>query len=449
MDNQYDLVVIGSGSGGAGTATACKKAGWNVAVIDDQPFGGTCALRGCDPKKVLVGLTEYIENVQHLKGHGLSGDIQINWEELMKFKRTFTDDTPEMIEENFSKQGIDTYHGHARFLNRTSVQINDTVLSSKHFLLATGASPAKLPIQGNQHLMTSDDFLELNHLPENIVFAGGGYISFEFAHIARRSGANVQILHRSDRPLKEFDKELVDKLLSYSKEIGINIELNTDVKEIKQTTDGYIVIGEQNGKTKEFTADAVFHGAGRSPNTDGLDLDKAGILAGKRGIEVNEFLQSTGNPAVYAAGDAAASGGRPLTPVAGWESEIVTANLLEGNHRSTGGRVMPSIAFTLPKLASVGLSEQEAKEKGISHIVNNLDMTNWYAYKRTNQPLAHAKIIIDQEKELVVGAHLLSADADELINHFATAIQFKLPLSDLKKMLFGYPTSASNISSML
>lgn len=448
MAKQYDLIVIGSGVASSG-ALACRQAGWEVAVIDDQPFGGTCALRGCDPKKVLVGVTEYIKGIQHLKGSGISGNVEIDWKELMQFKESFTEDVPEMTEKNYHDQGIDTYQGRARFTGKDTIQVNDETLAGKHFLIATGASPVSLPIEGKQYLKSSDDFLNLEELPEKIIFVGGGYISFEFAHVARRSGADVQILHRSDQPLKEFDKDLVDQLTEYSIKDGIQVELNTDVQEIKQTGTGYVVIGEQNGETKEFVADMVFHGAGRGPNIEALGLEKANVAASKKGIEVNEFLQSTTNPNVYAAGDVAASGGRPLTPVAGMESEIVSANLLQGNHRTSGGYVMPSIAFTLPKLASVGLSEQEADEKGMDYETNEIDMTSWYAYKRTNQPIASAKLIIDKEKNHLLGAHLLSGDADELINHFATAIQFKLPIAKLKEMLYGYPTSASNISSML
>lgn len=448
MEKHYDLIVIGSGVASSGAMT-CSQTGWQVAVIDDQPFGGTCALRGCDPKKVLVGVTEYLEGISHLQDSGIVGNVSINWEELMRFKETFTDGVPEITEKSYNDLGIDTYQGRSSFINKETVQVNDDKLTGNHFLIATGASPIPLPIKGKEHLKSSDDFLNLAKLPEKIIFVGGDYISFEFAHGAHRSGADVQILHRSGEPLKEFDKGLVEQLTAHSIKQGIDVELNTEVKEIRQTDSGYLVIGEQNGETKEYEADIVFHGAGRGPNIEALELENAGITASKKGIEVNEYLQSTTNPNVYAAGDVAASGGRPLTPVAGRESEIVSANLLEGNHRTTGGYVMPSIAFTLPKLASVGLSVQQAEEQGVNYEVKQFDMTSWYAYKRTNEPVASVKIVIDKEKNQVIGAHLLSKDADELINHFATAIQFNMPISGLKNMLYGYPTSASNISSML
>ncbi|PTL39074.1 dihydrolipoyl dehydrogenase family protein [Alkalicoccus saliphilus] len=449
MMKDYDLIVIGSGTAGSVTAMKCNKAGWKVAMVDELPFGGTCALRGCDPKKVLVGITEYIDGVQRLQNAGVKGAVQIHWNELMQFKKTFTDNVPDRRNKNLQKQGIDTYHGHASFIEQNKLQVNQETLKGTYILIAVGASPVKLPIKGSEYFTYSDEFLELEELPKNLLFIGGGYISFEFAHLARRSGANVQILHRGARPLKEFDKDLVNKLVDYSRGIGIDLHLQTEVKEIQKTTTGYRVIGNQGKETKEFKADLIIHGAGRKPNTDGLNLENAGIKAGIDGIEVNEYLQSISNPHVYAAGDVTATKGKPLTPVAGMESHIVASNLLKGNSRPITEQVMPTTVFTLPKLASVGLSEEEASLQNIDYKLNHIDVTNWFTYKRTNQPVAFAKILVDQTNDIVIGAHLLSHEADELINHFATAIQFRLPAKEVKKMLYAYPTTASDITYLL
>ncbi|MRH43456.1 NAD(P)/FAD-dependent oxidoreductase [Aquibacillus halophilus] len=449
MEKEYDLIVIGSGTGGSVAASKCNQAGWKVAMIDELPFGGTCALRGCDPKKVLVGVSEYLDGAQRLNGHGINGEVTINWSDLMQFKKTFTASVPEMKEKGLNDQGIDTYHGRAKFIDEDKLQLNDTTLKGNYILIATGASPAKLPIDGSEHLTYSDDFLELEQLPNHIVFVGGGYISFEFAHIATRAGAKVQLLHRGDQPLKAFDSDLVNKLVDYSEELGIDIQLKTEVKEIRKTNNGYLVVAKQGNKTLEFETDMVVHGAGRTPNIDSLNLDKAGITASNKGIEVNEFLQSTSNPKIYAAGDVAATNGKALTPVAGTESHTVSSNLRKGNHRSIEEQVMPTNVFTLPKLASVGLTEEEASTKVSNYTVNAIDTTNWFTYKRTNQPVTFAKVIIDQENDKVIGAHFLSNEADELINHFATAIQFNLATKDLKKMLFAYPTVASDIAHLI
>ncbi|WP_407270909.1 dihydrolipoyl dehydrogenase family protein [Radiobacillus sp. PE A8.2] len=449
MDKNYDLIVIGSGSAGSTTATKAVKEGLKVAMIDERPFGGTCALRGCDPKKVLIGVSEYASGVERLKANGLNGDISIDWQDLMAFKKKFTDAVPESIEKSLNDSGIDTYHGHATFVDHHTIQVDDSKLSGDKILIATGASPTPLSIEGNQHFTYSDDFLELEQLPDNILFVGGGYISFEFAHLAARAGANVQILHRSKRPLKNFDEELVNYLTDYSKNLGITIHLETEVQAIKKTDNGYVAVGKQADQQEEFEADMVVHGAGRTPNIADLGLENANIITDKYGVSVNEYLQSTSNPAIYAAGDVSSTGRKPLTPVAGAESHIAASNILKGNNRSLKDQVIPTAMFTLPKLTSVGVTEEEATKKGLSYTVNSIDTTEWFTYSRTNQPVSFAKVLIHKKTDQIIGAHLLSNQADELINHFATAIQFNLTTSDLKKMLFAYPTTASDIVHFL
>jgi glutathione reductase (NADPH) len=210
MEKKFDLVVIGTGAAGATAAFKCREVGWEVAIVDSRPFGGTCALRGCDPKKVLVGAADLIDWVRRMEGKGVSSsDAKIDWSSLMCFKKTFTDPVPEDREKKYAETGIAMFHGRTHFLDRTRVQVGDDTLSGRFLLIAAGAKPASLGISGEQYLTTSDQFLELEKLPERIAFVGGGYISFEFAHIAVRAGAQVSILHRGARPLERFDNDLV------------------------------------------------------------------------------------------------------------------------------------------------------------------------------------------------------------------------------------------------
>ena len=197
MDRKFDLIVIGTGAAGSTAAYKCRKAGWEVAIIDSRPFGGTCALRGCDPKKVLVGAVELIDWARRMEGKGVSAkDAEIDWPALMRFKRTFTDTVPANRERGYAEAGIAAFHGRTRFLDRTTLQVGDDTLIARFTLVAAGAKPATLGIPGEGFLTTSDHFLELERLPQRIAFVGGGYISFEFAHVAARTGAQVQILHR-------------------------------------------------------------------------------------------------------------------------------------------------------------------------------------------------------------------------------------------------------------
>lgn len=449
MVKEYDLIVIGTGSGGSTAAAKCNKAGWKVAVIDSRPFGGTCALRGCDPKKVLVGAADMVEGTERMKGKGIASNATINWPELMAFKNTFTEPVPDSRVKGLQKAGIDTFHGRASFISEDKIQVGEEVLTGKHILIANGAKPASLPIEGSEDLTFSDEFLELDELPARLIFVGGGYISFEFAHIAARAGAEVHIIHRGKRPLENFDPELVDLLMEKSKEIGIQLHLNTEVKSIEKKGSSFIVKGTNSSESLQLEGDLVLHGAGRVPELDDMQLEKGNVTREKRGVSVNEYLQSTSNPRVYAAGDAAATEGLPLTPIATMESHVVAANLLNGNQRTPNYKVMPTVVFTLPKLASVGLREEQARDKGHQIKVKKIDTSDWYTYKRTNEKYAMVKVIIDEQTDRILGAHLISQEADELINHFATAIQFDLATKDLKQMIYAYPTAASDLGYML
>ena len=483
-DSVYDLIVVGTGIAASTVAWECHSAGWKIAVIDSCPFGGTCALRGCDPKKVLVGAAEIIDWSHRMSGKGIDNtkDVHIKWPELMRFKRSFTEPVPKGREEQFSKAGIATFHGHAHFADPTTIKVRekeggtDHVLNGKHILIATGARPAKLNIPGEEYVIISDQFLELDDLPERIVFIGGGYISFEFAHIAARSAARkVTILHRSNKPLGQFDPDLVDQLVQRTRELGIDVHLQTEVKGIVRSSDNGLAVNafsiiEHDGNRKEervIETDIVVHGAGRVPDIEGLDLEAAGIeYDNKKGIKVNEYLQSVSNPAVYVAGDAAAaSGGPQLTPVATYDGRIVASNLLKGNHLKPNYQGVPSVVFTIPPLASVGLQERVAKEQGLHYKINyKKNTSSWYSSRRIGESYSGFKVLIEEGREentidsgrsstanggRILGAHLLGTHAEEIINIFALAIRLGFNTTDIKEAIFSYPTKSSDISYML
>lgn len=448
MTKRYDLIAIGAGTAAMTAAMRVRAAGRTVAVIDHRPFGGTCALRGCDPKKMLIGGADAVDHARRMHGKGVTGDVQIGWQELMAFKRTFTDPVPEKMEQRYRQKGIDAYHGKARFLGKNTVQVAGDVLEGKHILLTSGAEPIKLNIPGEEHLMDNEDFLALEALPGRIVLVGGGFIAAEFSHIAARAGAKVTILQHADRILKEFDPDLVGWLMATFKRLGIDVQTKTTVERIEQAPGGYQVFFTMDGKQSMIEADLVVHAAGRAPALDDLDLGAAGIEAEKGQLTLNEFLQSVSNPSVYAAGDAARMG-PPLTPVSSHDAKVVAANLLKGNHQTPNYKGVPSVAFTIPPIASVGLSEAKAKEKGMKVRTQTEQTPTWFNARQQAEAVYGYKVLIDDETDLIVGAHLVGPHVDEVINIFALAIRHDLTTEDLKTTMFAYPTGASDIGSML
>jgi glutathione reductase (NADPH) len=451
MTRAFDLIVIGSGSAAATVASQCRAAGWTVAMIDKRPFGGTCALRGCDPKKVLVGAATAVDAARALSGKGVRPNgLAIDWHELMQFKRTFTDPVPERRKAGLARAGIETFDGAARFVGPARLTIGDVQLeATRAIVIAAGARPGDLPIEGRERLVTSDQFLELPSLPASLTFVGGGYISFEFAHVAARAGVRVTILHRGVRPLPQFDPDLVDRLVARARAAGIDVRLGAEVRAIKSIGTLCRVTFRDERDDAMVDADLVVHGAGRVPDIDDLMLSAAGVRFSRAGVQVNEYLQSISNPMVWAAGDCAATDGPPLTPVAGYEGLIVAKNLLEGRHTTADYRAIPSVVFTLPPLARAGLTEAEALATGLDVTVKYEDTAGWYSSRRLGEEHSAFKVLVEKSTDQIVGAHLLGPHADETINLFALAMRNGITASRFKETLWAYPTHGSDTSYMV
>jgi glutathione reductase (NADPH) len=445
----FDLVVIGTGEAGSTVALRCRAEGKQVAIVDSRPFGGTCGLRGCDPKKVLMGAAEIVDRRSRMVGRGIAGNIRIDWSELIRFKATFTDPFPKQREDGFLEAGIESFHGRARFVDERSVQVGNDILEGTHVVVATGAWPASLNIVGEQHLTRSDQFLDLEQLPKRIAFVGGGYIAFEFGHIAARAGASVTILHQGARPLQHFDPDLVGRLLERTREAGIDVRTSTQVVSIEKGGESLAVTASTGSGSETFEAELVVHAAGRAAELDDLGLARAGVDFDRRGVTVNGFLQSVSNPGVYAAGDAANSGGLPETPFANYEGSIVARNLLDGNQHPTSYLGMASVVYSIPALGAVGLTEEQARAEGLSFTVNHADTAGWYSARRVAEPASMYKVLIENGSGRILGAHLLGPEADEFANVFALAIRADVRADALREMLFVYPTQASNIAYMV
>ncbi len=442
MDKQFDVIVIGSGASGSNAAYLCRSAGMEVAVIDHAPFGGTCALRGCNPKKVLHGAADIQELVDNM-GRVLKGSIIMDWQELIDFKKTFIEKVPGQREKGFKDNGIAVLKGAANFTGKNTLSVNDEKLSARFIVIATGSIPGELNFPGAELLTTSDIFMENIRLPGDIIFIGGGYISFEFAHISAKAGARVKIIHRSSKPLKHFDSDMIDMILEATEKAGIEFIPNIEPQSIKQKGKKLII---DYGKGR-FTCDMAVHGAGRVPDTRMLDLEK-GDIDQDHGVLVNEYLQSVSNPSVYAVGDAA-SIGQPLTPVVSMQGKIAAFNIINGNKKTLDYSLVPNVVFTIPPMGTVGLTEEQALEKGLDYRIKMADTTNWFNSRRLGFKKTGYKLIIDKKTDKIIGAHMLAPGVEEIINFFMLAMKTGVKTSEIKNMIFSYPSSTYDIKSMV
>jgi glutathione reductase (NADPH) len=449
----YDLIGVGTGVASIATRKFARD-GRKVALIDNRPPGGTCALRGCTPKKILAMGAEALDLAHRLNGKGLqSENLGSSWSDLRSFMNDYTDPIPENNKRIYAKEGATFIEGTARFTSPTTMAVlepdgTEQILSADRFVLTTGARPRPLAFPGNEHITISDDFFELESLPRRILFLGGGFISMEFAHIASRYGSECHVVQRRDYILAGFEHFLTEKLLEHSiNHHGIKFHLNSEVKSIERRQDGLHV--QLTPSPEPIVVDAVIHGAGRIPNVEELDLAAGEIEATPHGIRVNEFLNSTTNPRVYAAGDCADTGVPHLTLVAGAEGNIVYRNLVEENTARVDYRGIASIVFTLPQLASAGLTEHEAREAGHAIEVREQDTARWFTNRLLNWGVGGFKIIIDRDSDRLLGAHFLGHKCEEFINVFALAIRHGITREELKKTLWGHPSSGSDMGRIL
>ncbi|MFZ0242291.1 MAG: NAD(P)/FAD-dependent oxidoreductase [Desulfobacterales bacterium] len=444
MSEKFDVVVIGSGPAGGTAANTCAAAGLKTAVIEYRGFGGTCPLRGCNPKKVLHNAAEVVARAADMNGRGIRSDARIDWQELMQFKRSFTEPVPEKTEQGFRDKGIRLFHGRAVFSGPDSVTVAGSELRAGKILIGAGAIPRPLEFPGSEHLITSDQFLDLAALPQSLLFLGGGYIAFELAHISARSDRKVTILEMSDRPLAQFDPQVVEVLLKASAEIGIEVHTDMTAESIEKNGHGFLV----HSGDRQFEAGGVVHGAGRVPDVRKLNLEAAGVDFGDEGVKVNEFMQSITNPNVYAAGDAADTPFM-LTPTAAREAEVAAANIIEPASRRYNSKGIPSIMFTIPPLAIVGFTASEAEEKRLDFEARFEDTSSAFISKSSGLRHSAMKILIEKGSRKILGAQLLGRHVDEVINLLAFAMRFDLTADDLLDAIYTYPSATRELKEIL
>jgi len=420
-----------------------------VVEKSDRP-GGTCALAGCQPKKWFYEVTETVAKSKHLTGKGVSVAARGVWATIQKQKNSFTSGIPAGTVKGLKAAGIDYVKGNASFIDTGTLAVNRKPLKAGHIILATGARPMELPFAGNEHLATSEDFLELKRLPRRIVFVGGGFIAFEFAHFAARLAPNVRIdiLEVTDRPLGPFDPEMVDLLVAASGEEGIRVHTGIHITSIQKKAGEYVI---RTDSRRIFKADLVVHGAGRMPDIEALNLGAGKIRYSKRGIAVDETMR-TSNPRVYALGDCAAT--IQLARVADFEAHVAAKNILAQRGLSESLRIdyraVPIVLFTYPQYGMVGKTETALKQEGIPYSRSFGKNLGWPTYKRVGLKHAAYKILVGEDN-LILGAHFLSDNSGGLVHTIRLAMVNGISADRLYSqcVMSPYPTRESDLIYML
>lgn len=452
MEN-FDVVIIGAGTGGQTAAHDLAAEGLSVAVADqsERP-GGICALAGCQAKKFFYEVAEVMARSRHLSEKGLPEPPRADWGAVQAHKRKFTDGVPERTRQQLKAAGITFFQEPAVFTDDSTLRIGDRPVQARYYVIATGARPMDLPFAGNQFLTTSDMFLDLAQLPERLVFVGGGFISFEFAHFAARLGGPktaITVLEAAERPLGPFDGEMVELLCAASAEAGITIRSGVRVEAVEKAGPEFTV----HLASKEIiTADMVVHGAGRAPRIEGLNLEAAGIKSSRRGIEVDAFMRTT-NPRVFAVGDCAAT--IQLARVADAEAHTA-ATAISNELNATGSsppieyNATPFLLFTYPQYGMVGRTEADLKTTGIQYYKSHDRNLGFPTYRRVGMKHAAYKILVDKDN-CFLGAHILSDNASGILNTIHLAMENDIPADVLYRqhVMSPYPSRESDLLYML
>ncbi len=462
---KYSTIVVGSGTSGQTVAIKLAQAGHSVALLDDRPLGGTCALRGCTAKKYFVVNRELVDGVHDLQNQGFTGRPTPRWEQTLALKNSFTDTVPESTLAYLERLGITVFHGTAVFTSPHSVRVvpsvhrhaselarvsSDSDLDFDFLVLACGSDPRMPSIPGIEYAIDSEGFLALPQVPSRMITLGAGYIAFEFSHIVSSYGGTVTMIDRNKVPLSAFDPELVNNLLAASTAKGLRFVPERSAVSLQKTAGGFQVTDSQGSV---WEAEVVLSAAGRIARTAELNCPLGGVELSGAGVKVDAWGRSVSNPQVFAVGDCVA--GLPmLAPVADALAEVVVEVLVQRgsveNLEPFSNRVIPSTVFSNPPLSSVGLSENAARELyGDDLIINQGDTSKWISSQRLGQKHSGYKVLIQKSTKKIVGAHLLGHNSSEVINVFALAMKADLSAKVLEHLPWAYPTAVSDLKYMV
>jgi len=447
--DKYDVLILGGGNAGMGVTVETRKAGMSVAMAEDRDLGGTCPNRGCTPKKILVAAGHALDEIERASGHCISvGKSRLDWASLVDREKRMIGHLPASFARLMADRGVEVLRERAVFAGPNAVRVGTRTVEAKSIVIATGSKPRKLPLPGAEHMITSDDILSERQQPRDVVFVGGGVIAFELGHVYARAGTKVTMLEILPRFLPALDEDAVAQIVRESARIGIDCKTKVKVKSIEPRDSRLAVTFEHDGAEHTMQADRVVNGAGRVADVDTLNLEAGNVRLRDGRIELDEYMRSASNPAVHVCGDALWTSPQ-LSPIATYEGRIVGRNIVEGPVQKPDYGCIPSCVFTVPALASVGLTEAKAREGGRKIKVETNDMSDWLSSRTYNESAAWAKVIVDESNGRILGAHMVGHAAEELIHIFAFAMKFGITATDIRETIYAFPTFSNDIKSML
>ena len=442
----YELFVIGAGSGGVRAARLASETGARVGIAEEYRVGGTCVIRGCVPKKLLVYGSRYGDEIEDAKAFGWTCDgVRFDWSTLIHNVRLEVDRLNGLYTRALENSGVDRFLTRATVAGPHEIKIldRDETISAKYILVATGAHPAMPEVSGREHLISSNECFQLEALPESIVIIGAGYIGMEFASIFAGLGVSVTVLYRGDQVLRGFDMDLRDGVAEAMRDRGIDLRMNTQVASINKDGDGYRVALKDGGTN---SASLVMAATGRVPNTTGLGLQQAGVELGWNGhVVVDEYSKSTVD-SIYAVGDV--TDRKNLTPVAIREGIAFVETVFKDKPDTMDYDFIPTAVFTEPEIGTVGLSEEEAREKYRAVDIYKSSFRPMRATISGRNEKMLIKLVIDAESDKVLGIHLLGPDAAEIAQMAAISLRLGVTKEQLDGTMALHPSIAEEIVTM-
>lgn len=438
----FDVLYIGSGHATYDGAIPLSKSGKRVAVIEEDLIGGTCPNFGCDAKIILDSPTVLKHRVEQIPNL-ITGDLEINWPANIEHKDDIIGGNPQLIEEMMKSAGITIFHGHAHFKNAHTLEVSNEEVTADKIVIATGQRPHKLEIEGKEFTHDSREFLSLKKLPKRITILGGGYIALELATIAHESGAEVTIVMRGEKALRKFHQPFVEKLLTSLQKTGVRLITNANIDKVEQSGTHFSLITDDT----QIETDWILDATGRVPNIDNLGLDKLNLEITSSGILVNEYLQ-TSIENIYAAGDVIAKSQPKLTPTAIFESQYLADRFAGINSDAIDYPVIPTVVFTSPRLAQVGVTYDAASAEPDKYDIVKTNLSqNWY--RRIGQDILAENIIIRDKAGKIVGFTEVSDDADNSVNTVLPAIEFRMTGKELRRLIYAFPSISAAVKSQL